>query len=877
MPNANLKNVLCSVLVGLVVSSLPGWASTSPTAPVTPFAPSPVASLSADQVRILTDALRTGELTPEARAILAANPALETYLPPSYRELLKQGQPEGARAIPAAGTRDQTLRREPSRGGGPGSIELLPAAGAVLPAPEKYDWRRSVYISRLFLERLRDEERQALTHFGHELFDPRPDASSAVEPYPVSDDYVVGPGDEITLKMWGRLEGSELLRVDRDGKVFLPKFGGSLYVAGKTVREVKAFLKKKVEAVPQVYLDVSMGQLSGFRVSVLGEVTAPGIYRATSFHTVLQAIALAGGVRDIGSLRRVQLKRGRETAAEVDLYDFLLRGDVTQDLRLRPGDAIFVPVAGPLIAVTGEVRRQAIHELWKERSIGEALAMAGGLSPSAFKRRVQVERLEGNRARVVLDLDLAAGGSEVSAFALQDGDVVRVSPVLPEDENAVQVRGNVRRAGKYEWRQGLTVGALIPDEKFFQPETFLDYALLFRTVGPDNRKAILPVNLQRIVVEKDRAADIALEPDDELVVYRRSAFRDEKTATVSGEVRTPGTYKVFPGMRVSDLLKAAGDVTRNASLVDAELARWDEQFNPTVRRISLQKALSGDRDEDLAVQDRDVLSVRPVPDLQEFRYITVSGEVVSPGVYAARKGERLSSILRRAGGFTQDAFLTGAVFTRVSVQKRQQELIDRTVEQLEEEVARTAAKAQAEALDRDDIEAQRQVFEARRALLARLKQVRAQGRVILRLAEPGQIEGTENDLLIEDGDKLEVPQPPEVINVVCRVYHPTGVTFNRTRNTLDYFLDKVGGPTEDADRAHIFVVRADGSLLAREQQQGTSWFFRGDSFLRTPLAPGDSIVVPEKLTVTRVMKDVKDITQILYQIAVTAGVLLVAF
>ncbi|MBI5443952.1 MAG: polysaccharide biosynthesis protein, partial [Deltaproteobacteria bacterium] len=181
------------------------------------------------------------------------------------------------------------------------------------------------------------------------------------------------------------------------------------------------------------------------------------------------------------------------------------------------------------------------------------------------------------------------------------------------------------------------------------------------------------------------------------------------------------------------------------------------------------------------------------------------------------------------------------------------------------------------AIDRDDIEAQRQVFEARRALLARLKQLRAQGRVILRLADPAQMEGTENDLLVEDGDRFEVPRPPEVINVVGRVYNPTGVAFNRTRNSVGYFLNKVGGPTEDADRAHIFVVRADGSVVTREQQEGKSWFSREDSFLRIPLEPGDSIVVPEKLTVTRVMKDVKDITQILYQIAVTAGVLLVAF
>jgi protein involved in polysaccharide export with SLBB domain len=503
--------------------------------------------------------------------------------------------------------------------------------------------------------------------------------------------------------------------------------------------------------------------------------------------------------------------------------------------------------------------------------------MAGGLSPSAYRRRVQVERLEGNLARTVVDLNLEEIEKSLSSFALQDGDILRVLPVLEEEENVVQVEGNVQRPGKYEWKQGLTVGSLIPDEKFFLPETFLDYALITRLVGPERRKEVIPVDLRRIVIERDAASDVPLMPMDTLMVWSKSAFREIPTATVGGEVREPGENEIHPGMRVLDLVMMGGGLTRNAWLGEAELSRFDEQKNTVIHKIDLAKAMKGDESHNLLIQDRDLLMIRPVPDLEGVRYITLSGEVLAPGVYAARKGERLSSILERAGGFTKEAFPKGAVFTRVSVQERQQELITRTVEQLEQEVARTAAKGGATALDVEDVAAQKQILEARKLLLDRLKRVRAQGRVVIRLAEFDKLKSSESDLLVEHGDKLEVPRQAEVVNVMGRVYNSTGVVYNPTNDTAGYYLRKVGGPTEDADEKHIFVVKADGSVMTKDTVGEGLWFFGGGDFLNTKVEPGDAIVVPEKLVYARFMKDFKDITQILYQIAVTAGVLIVAF
>ncbi len=837
-------------------------------------------SLNQAQIDVLVDAAQRGEMTPEARAILEANPGLKDYLPPAWRALLEAGSPV------AGGAQDNALSRRdgkdvmvPKARLGPpeGKEAVLRDLSARLASSRKYDWRRSAYVSRLFEARLSPEERGRLEHFGHSLFEDRADAAALPDVLPIPDDYVIVPGDEFTVRVWGRMESIHSLRVDRDGKVFLAKFGGSLQVAGKTFREVKAHIRSKVEAVPQLYADVSMGQIKGFQVSALGEVDIPGKYRSTSLQTALQILTQSGGIRDIGSLRRVQVRRGKEAVAEIDLYDYLLRGDVTQDMRLQSGDAVFVPVSGPLVAVAGEVRREAIYELKGEKTLGEVLAMAGGLSPAAWRRRVQLERLEANLVRMILDVSLDDGAREFEGMEVRDGDIVRVLAVVPEEENAVFVAGNVHRPGKYAWKEGLTVAGLIPDEKFFLKETFLDYALLIREVGPERRKVALPLDLRKAVVDRDPDGDIPLHPRDTLMIYRESAFRDDRTAGVRGEVRNPGAYKIYPGTKVSDLVKSAGDLTRFASRGEAELSRLDENRNVMVLKIDLDRALQGDEAHDLPVQDQDVLSVRPVPDLQEVRSITLSGEVRSPGEYTARKGERLTSVLMRAGGFTPDAFLRGAVFTRVSVQKRQQELIDRTVDQLEQEVARTAAKEQAVAFDREDIEAQRQIFEARKALLAKLKQTKAQGRVILRLSDIDRMKGTEDDLAVEDGDRLEIPRPPAVVNVFGRVYNPTGVVFNRQERSVGYYLGKVGGPTKDADKSQIFLVRADGSVTSREQMSQKSWFAGEGDLLSAPLEAGDSIVVPEKLEYSRVMKDIKDITQILYQIAVTAGVLLVAF
>jgi polysaccharide export outer membrane protein len=806
--------------------------------------------------------------------------------------------------------------------------------------------------------------------------------------------------------MWGRVEGIQRMTVDRDGKIFFPKFG-SLYVAGKTFSELKSYLNAKVSTIAEVSSDVTLGQMKGIRVSVIGEVRLPGWYNVSSLHTALQVLAMAGGVKDIGSLRRIEVRRGGKLAETIDLYDFLLKGDTGSDTRLLSGDTIFVPVVGKLAALTGEVRRPAIYELGKEKTVLDLIRMAGGFTPSAFKRRVQVERLENYDAKIVLDVDADDLEKSGKAFALSDGDIVRVLPIVKADINAVTLAGNVVRPGKYELKPGITVGALLPDANAFLPETYFDYALLTRLVPPDFHKEVVPVNLRAIVLEGKKDADIPLQALDTLTVYNRSAFRDLPKATISGEVRMGRpdlarapkteaqvttektareaktvtesamernvlTFDIQAGMRVADLVKMAGGLTRLASLDRAEIVRVDDnrtyrtlyfnlgkamegdpkenllletedhvrihsvmetRYRKTVtaagevnnpaeyvltqgmllsdllfkaggfresayakegelirREVTPQgdlvktqtmtvfpdKALAGDPAANVPLKEYDLLVIRPIPEWSEKIVVTLSGEVQFPGAYAAKKGERLSSLVARAGGFTKDAYLKAAVFTRASTQKSQQEAIEKLIEDLELEVAQKGQQVGG-SMDKEDLEANRELIASRRAIIAQLKKTRAKGRVIIHLAETGKVEGTLGDVLLEDGDRLDVPRKMNVVNVVGRVYNPTGIVFDPARDSVKYYLQMVGGPTESADRDHIFLLKADGSVVTQDTTNSGFLGFANGGLMNARVEPGDSILVPEKLVQVRFMKDVKDITQILYQIAVTAGVLIVAF
>ncbi|MGB5196558.1 MAG: SLBB domain-containing protein [Candidatus Deferrimicrobium sp.] len=706
------------------------------------------------QAMILQDAARKGELTPEAREIVRSNPELKKYLPSQLREALEAAEPFGE-------GRDNTALRQGSK-----EMRDEKAAGErqtkdLMQTPAPHDWRKSSYVGALFSKRLTDTERDSLTHFGHELFAPTPGAAQLGENVPVGPGYIVGPGDEIIVKMWGRVEGTQRMVVDRDGKIFFPKFG-SLYVAGKTFEQMRAFLKSKVSTIAEVSSDVALGQMKGIRVSVVGEVRAPGWYNVSTFQTAIQVLSIADGMKDIGSLRRIKILRGGKEIQEIDLYDLLLAGDTRADIRLQQGDVIFVPVVARLAAIAGEVRRPAIYELRDEKSLLDLVRIAGGFAPSAWKQRVQVERLSGNVSRIVLDASVEELENGKVAMDLSDGDIVRVFPIVQTDLNVVTLEGNVHRPGKYEVKPGMTVGSLLKDEMDFLPETYFDYALLTRLVPPDLHKEVISVNLREIVLEKKPEADVALQGRDKLTVYNRSAFRDLPKATISGEVRltfqppvqppkagsplpvgqeqekplktespfqagpwwekplrtegslvpAPGlepsrkgesqvttgrvalgtktekdfllsklaaesridnnvlTFEIQAGMRVADLVKMAGGLTRLASLDRAEIVRVDDNRNYRTIYFHLGKAVAGDPNENVLLSNEDHVQIHSIMETRYKRTVTAAGEVNNPAEYILTEGMRLSDLIFKAGGFKESAYAKEGELIRREVTPR---------------------------------------------------------------------------------------------------------------------------------------------------------------------------------------------------------------
>jgi protein involved in polysaccharide export with SLBB domain len=379
----------------------------------------------------------------------------------------------------------------------------------------------------------------------------------------------------------------------------------------------------------------------------------------------------------------------------------------------------------------------------------------------------------------------------------------------------------------------------------------------------------------------DPEENLLVSNEDHVQIHSIMETRFKKTVMAEGEVNNAGEYVLTDGMRLSDLLFKAGGFRESAYTQEAEVIR--RVISPRgdlVRTQALvvlpEKALRGEADADIPLKEYDLLVVRRIPNWSQTIRVVLAGEVQFPGIYSAHKGERLSSIVERAGGFTNGAYLKAARFTRLSTQRTQQEAIDKLIDDLEVEVAQKAQQVSG-ALDREDVEANKQLLEARRALIAQLKKARAKGRVVIRLTSADGLKGSAADILLEDGDRLEIPEKTNVVSVVGRVYNPTGVVYDPANDTVGDYLTTVGGPTESADRDHIFLLKANGSVVTRENAAGGFFSTGRRGLLSTRVDPGDSIVVPEKLMETRLMKDVKDITQILYQIAVTAGIVILAF
>ncbi len=811
--------------------------------------------------------------------------------------------------------------------------------------------------------------------FGYELFRRAPTTFEPIEAIPVGPDYYLGPGDEVRITVWGKLNADLVKAIDRDGAIVLPQLG-AVHLSGLTFSEAKKLIEKEFSRYyksSEVKMNISMGQLRTIPVFVVGKVQQPGRYTLSSFSTLINALFVSGGPSQVGSMRNIELRRNGKTISHFDVYDLLLKGEKEGDIHLMAGDIIFVPTVGPRVGISGNVKVPALYETKGPQTLKALIEMAGGITATGDLQQVQVERVSEHIKKIILDVNLSQLGVSEN-IELKAGDFVKIFPIDSRIKNAVTLKGNVVRPGIFEWHEGMKVQNLFKGMGDFLPETFLEFALIERLVLPDHHKEYLsvplgkvlkdptakenillrpedvvvvfnrwdllekkPVQIQGavnkpgayehrsnmklsdliklagglerpehpesylpegIVVRKmppdfheekmsfnvmaairgeEDAADFVLQPLDEVYLFDQWALSQEKVARIVGAVNVPGVFPWAEKMRIRDLLSLAGGTKYYAYLVSAELTRIvPTREGPKIERmeIDLEKAIAGHPESNILLKPDDYLSVQSVPEWELYRTVRIEGEVRFPGMYTSKKGEKLSSLIERAGGLTENAYLKGAVFARQSVQALQQQQLDDAIDRLEQEMISKSAKSIEASLTPEAAMQEKSSAEQRNALLVKMRSAKAKGRMALDLKPLDVFKGSASDVVLEEGDMMFIPERPQQIQVIGSVFNQTAFIYEAGATVSEY-LKKAGGMTEEANEDALYVLKVDGTAYSKQQTEGF-WFWK-KQLKSSTLDPGDTIVVPEKIERVAWLREVKDMTQILYQIAVTAGVLIVAF
>lgn len=705
-----------------------------------------------------------------------------------------------------------------------------------------------------------------LPTFGEQLFEETPSTFSPLDGVPVTADYVLGPGDELLIRGWGAVEIDYRAVVDRNGAIRIPRVG-VVQVSGVRYQNLADHIRRAVARVFRNFeLTVSLGQLRSIQIYVVGQAHKPGSYTVSSLSTLVNAIFAAGGPGPSGSMRRVELKRSGKTVTQFDLYDLLVMGDKSGDAQLLPGDVIFFPPVGALAAVSGSVNTPAIFELKPNETLADALRFAGGLSAEAEGRRVTVERIEGRQVRKVDEFQLDLAGL---AKPLRDGDVVNVFGIVPRFDNSVSLRGNVAQPLHLPWRQGMRVRDLIPDRaallsrdywvgRYRLPDTgdsAVD-SLSFRSKGDESGPLAY-----RPGVAAGRGS-LGSVPDSRMT---RQALvgRDRATPTERTTNRQP---LVLDRKTATDIRPPEGEVNWEYAVIE-RLNRDD--YSTRLIPFNLGMAvLEGNTEHNLPLEPGDVVTIFSKSDVRvpvgkQTRYVRLEGEVSQAGVFQVQPGETLRQVVMRAGGITPNAYLFGAELTRESTRKMQQEKLDAAADRLEREAQRVVSSQVQNALTPADASAAQAQLEAQKQLIARLRTIKAPGRIVLEVPPASNDLKDLPDVPLEDGDQFYIPPTSSTVSVFGAVYNQNSF-LHRPGKAVDDYLRQAGGPTKDAEEGEMYVLRADGSVVSRKQS-GT---FSGGRLASLRLMPGDALVVPEKLDRSEFRRLLRDWTQIFAQFGV---------
>ncbi len=731
--------------------------------------------------------------------------------------------------------------------------------------------------------------------FGQELFTGVPSTFAPLDNSPVPQDYVVGPGDQLLLQAYGQINFDLRLTVDRAGDVEIPKVG-TVRVAGLKFSQLQPFLQQQVARQFRNFtLNVQLGQLRTMQVYVTGEARRPGSFILSSLSTLVNAIFAVGGPSADGSLRNIEVRRDGQTITHFDVYDLLLRGDKSKDVALLPGDVIFFPKAGPRVAVFGSVDRPAIYELKGNASVGKVLDLAGGLTAIAANQHAEVERIQDHQLRHVLEISLDAEGRSAK---LEDGDVLRVYSFVPRFDNAIVLRGNVANPGTYAWHDGMRVHELFPDKDslltrdYWKQRAKLGLPVLdYQPVPVANVSADTQTTYQQRVLSGNelnrQASDRAIgsrgfnsssdmgstqarpnELNSSMLGTQTTTLQSNTIGNAAAAGSAPPLAQQFPPQNLVEL--QSPDIDWSYAVI--------ERTDKTTLKTELipfhlgALVLNGDESQDVALQPGDVVTIFSqadihVPRQEQTRFVHIEGEVAHAGVYSVQPGETLRQVVERAGGLTPNAYLYGASFTRETVRQQQQQRLDEYINELSEELQHSAEQLAANggASGGEGGSAQG-IAQANQQSIARLRQLRASGRVVLSMAPSDHDVAAIPDLQLEDGDHLVIPPVPSSVTVVGSVYNQSSFVFEEGRREGDY-LRQAGGPNRLADARHEFIVRADGAVVSRNFSSGKLL----SSFGSERMNPGDTIIVPQKLVAPSLMRSFLEYSSVFSSIALTAA------
>jgi protein involved in polysaccharide export with SLBB domain len=749
---------------------------------------------------------------------------------------------------------------------------------------------------------------QIIPIYGRQLFRGVPTTFAPVDQTPVTPDYVIGPGDELLIRIWGQVSFNTRLTVDRSGSIYVPKVG-SVHVSGIPFSELDKHLRSQIGRVYRNFdLNVNMGQLRSIQVFVLGQAKRPGSYTVSSLSSLVNALFASGGPSVQGSMRKIQLKRGGKVVSDFDLYDLLLRGDKSQDPQLLPGDVIYIPPVGPQVAMAGAVRVPAIYELRGETTLEQVIELAGGLSAVASDARVSLERIQEHQFREAMQVTMDAAGK---ATIVHDGDVLRVFSITPRFEKTVTLRGNLANPGRFAWHEGLRLSDIIPDRASLLTN---NYWRNRNQLGLPERMFFepLPVTRRMPTSKSDTKTDQGNNPPsgttntnpsqntdtnsmdqntDQSSMDQQQQQQQQGTSSVagSGTIQQRGAEQeasqgsiASQQSRISTGNTLASSTSRITVRLPAPEIDWSyaviERLDPATLKTSLLPFKLGalvmdhDASQDLVLQPGDVVTIFSQADIHvplddQTKFVKLEGEIASAGTYSVKKGENLRQLIQRAGGFTPNAYLFGSEFNRESTRVLQQQRLDEYVNTLAIDLQREGTGKISSASSAADAAAISGVMEGTKDMIARLRLIRATGRIVIEINPDAKSLDAIPEIALEDGDSFTVPSVPANVNVVGAVYDQNSFLFWPGRRVDDY-LKLSGGPKRNADNSHAFVIRADGSVFSRET---TNTRFSSKKFQHSELNPGDTIVIPEKIFKPAVMRGFIEWSQVFSQLALGAA------